>query len=141
MLTHGQTAQLRVLLVDDSPAFVQSALRTLALEAGVVVVGCATSGRQALEMVSDLEPDVVLIDLAMPEMNGLEATKRIKALAHPPRVVILTLYDDPEYREAAEAAGADAFVAKADWSRRMPSTIQALEQREWPGADGADPRA
>jgi NarL family two-component system response regulator LiaR len=141
MLTRGQAAQLRVLLVDDSPEFVRSALRTLALDAEVVVVGCATSGRQALEMVPDLEPDVVLMDLAMPEMNGLEATKRIKTLADPPRVVILTLYDDPAYREAAQAAGADAFVAKADWSRRMPSTIHAFEHRGWSGADAPDPPA
>ncbi len=119
-------APLRVVVVDDSPEFVNSALRRLAFDAGVEVVGCASSGREAIQLVAALTPDLVLMDLAMPEMNGLEATRLIKADDNPPQVVILTLYDDPAYRDAASAAGADAFVTKADWTVQMPRALEAL---------------
>jgi DNA-binding NarL/FixJ family response regulator len=117
---------VRVLLADDSPEFVSSALRRLQSDASVEVVACASSGREAVRLTSTLGPDLVLMDLAMPEMNGLEATRRIKALAHPPRVLILTLYDDPAYRDAAREAGADGFVSKAEWNREMPSALRSL---------------
>lgn len=118
--------QLRVIVVDDSPEFVNSALRCLAFDPVIEVVGCASSGKEALSLVQDLSPDLVLMDLAMPEMNGLEATRQIKSMPEPPRVVILTLYDDPAYRDAAVEVGADGFVTKADWTQQMPHTLGAL---------------
>src|SRR5258707_7117449 len=100
----------RVLLVDDSPEFLESAVNFLAADPAIEVVGRAFSGRGAMEQLPVLKPDLVLMDVSMPEMNGLEATRRIKAQDEELRVILLTLHDNPEYRAAARAAKADGFV-------------------------------
>lgn len=103
----------RVLLVDDSRDFLASVERFLAAEPGIAVVGRAYSGREALEQVARLRPHVVLMDLAMPEMTGLEATRHLKTDPEAPRVIILTMYEDEAFREAAHDMGADGFVPKS----------------------------
>jgi DNA-binding NarL/FixJ family response regulator len=117
---------IHILLVDDSPEFLESAKRFLAGDPHIEIVGCVLSARDALEQVRQLHPDLVLMDLAMPEMNGLEATRQIKAQPDAPRVVILTLYDNPEYRAAAEAVRADGFVAKSDFGAQLLPLIHTL---------------
>lgn len=84
------------------------------------------SGPKALEQVGPLHPHLVLMDLAMEGMNGLEATRRLKAQENPPRVIILTLHDNPEYRAAAEQAHADGFVAKSDLGEKLLPLIHHL---------------
>jgi glucose-1-phosphate adenylyltransferase len=116
----------RILLVDDSPHFIESAERFLSEELGITVVGSALSGQDALEQISRLQPDLVLMDVAMPGMDGLETTQQIKAMPSPPRVIILTLYDTPKYREAAQQAGADGFVPKADFGEKLLPLIYAI---------------
>ena len=106
-------AQLRTLLVDDSAEFLESAARFLAHAGDVDLVGSARSGHEAITQAAELKPDLVLMDLAMPGLNGLEATRLIKARAGAPRVVIMTLYDTAEYRQAACEATADGFIAKS----------------------------
>jgi two-component system chemotaxis response regulator CheY len=117
---------IRILLVDDSPAFLESARRFLTGDPLFEIAGQALSGDEAITQVARLQPDLVLMDIAMPGMNGLEATRRLKAQPHPPAVVILTLYDNPEYRTAAQAAHADAFVAKSDFGSQLPALIHEL---------------
>jgi CheY-like chemotaxis protein len=107
--------QIKVLLVDDNPEFLEVAANFLAGLDDVHVVGLASSGREALCLVHDLAPDLVLMDLSMPEMNGLEATRRLKRLPLPPHVVIVTLYDGPESAAAAREAGADDFITKSEF--------------------------
>jgi DNA-binding NarL/FixJ family response regulator len=117
---------VHVLLVDDNPEFLETAARFLSVGAHIEIVGRALSGRDALEQVALLHPDLVLMDLVMPEMNGLETTRHIKAQPGAPRVVILTLRDNPEYRVVAEAVGADGFVAKSEFGTQLLPLIHKL---------------
>jgi DNA-binding NarL/FixJ family response regulator len=90
------------------------------------VIGRAHSRREALLEVKLLRPDLVLMDLAMGDVGGLETTGAIKKLPAPPRVVIVTLHDLDIYRGVAEAAGAGGFVAKAAFSTDVPALIDRL---------------
>jgi CheY-like chemotaxis protein len=117
---------LRILLVDDSAEFLESAARLLMLHQELCIVGRAASGSSALEQVAVLQPDLVLMDLAMPGMNGLEATRRIKAQPAAPRVVIMTLYDVAEYRAAARDATADGFIAKSSIRSQLLPLLASL---------------
>ena len=117
---------LRVLLVDDSQDFLESAARFLSAYPSLEIVGWTFSGRDARELVARLQPDLVLMDLTMPGMNGLEATRQIKALPGAPSVVILTLHANHEYRVAAEAAGADGFIAKSEFGTQLLPLIHTL---------------
>ena len=110
---------ISVLLVDNSPEFLQVAAAFLSVNPEVAVVGNARSGEEGLRLTAELRPDLVLMDLIMPGMNGLKATKMIKRQVTPPKVIILTLYDIPEYRAAAAAAGADGFLDKAKFTEGL----------------------
>jgi DNA-binding NarL/FixJ family response regulator len=118
--------KVRLLLVDDSQEFLDSIHRLLALYPDLEVVGAALSGVQALALVPRLRPDLVVLDLAMPGMNGLETARRLKGLIPAPRIIILTLHDDPAYEQAALAVGADGFVSKATLGRQLFPRIAAL---------------
>ncbi|MDF2439577.1 MAG: hypothetical protein JWN98_561 [Abditibacteriota bacterium] len=117
---------ISILVVDDSPNFLQSAIRFLSTDYRVNIVGLALSGDDAIAQVEQLHPDLVLMDLAMPGMNGLEVTRVLKAGTNPPRVIILTLHDAPEYQIAAAEANADGFVAKSDFGAKLLPLIDSL---------------
>lgn len=119
---------MRVLLVDDDPLFLESAARLLAAEAGFTVVGRARSGRQALEMVASVRPDLILMDVEMPGMDGLETTRRLKARAGAPRVLLVSIYDSEARRRAALSAGADGYVGKWEFPWRLTATIWATAE-------------
>ena len=119
-------APLNVILVDDSPEFLASAERFLSADSQIAIVARARSGYEALDLAARMRPDLVLVDLSMPGMNGLETTRRIKACPAAPRVIVMTLYDEPEYRVAAEAAGADGFVSKSAFRRSLLPLIATL---------------
>jgi len=118
----------RLLLVDDSAEFLESAEYFLQKQNNVEVIGRAVDGHRALDEVTRLAPDVVLMDIAMPGLSGLEVTRRLKARPSPPKVVLLTLYDIPEYRAAAVAVGADGFVSKADFCSGVLDVLSTLVQ-------------
>ena len=103
---------IRVLIVDDDP-LVRSALALmLGGQADLEVVGQAVDGRDGVEQARSLEPDVVLMDIRMPRLNGLEATRELHSRADPPRVIVLTTFDADEHVVGALAAGADGFLLK-----------------------------
>lgn len=104
--------KIRVLIADDH-TLVRDGIRSLlALAADIEVVGEAANGREALEKVRELAPDVVLMDLAMPVMGGLDATRRIRREFPGTRVLALTQYDDSEYVVPVIEAGARGFITK-----------------------------
>jgi CheY-like chemotaxis protein len=117
---------IRVLLVDDSAEFLESAARFLATDTVLAIVGRALSGAEALAQIELLGPDLVLVDLMMPEMNGLELTGHIKARPYPPRVIIVTLYSLAEYSNAAETALADGWVTKSTFGTNLLPLIYRL---------------
>lgn len=117
---------IRVLLVDDSPSFLRSAARFLSTDPTIEVVGQALSGRAALEQVAALRPDLVLMDVTLPEANGLEVTRCLKAQQGAPRVVMLTLHDNEEYRTAAREAGASGYMPKGQMGEALFSLIHNL---------------
>lgn len=116
---------IRVLLVDDSEQFLSSAADFLQRNERVTVVGRARSGREGVRLAQELSPDLVLIDLAMPGMNGLKASRIIKGGLNPPTVVITTIYDEPEFRQRALEA-ADGFICKAQFTSEVTMFLDDL---------------
>ena len=117
---------IRVYMVDDSPLFLQTARLLLTGEPGIEVVGAVQSAREALAEVPELHPDIVLMDLCMPEMDGLEATRRLKTDENAPRVVIVTMEDNPSFRMAARQDGADGFLAKTTLAAKLVPLLRKL---------------
>jgi DNA-binding NarL/FixJ family response regulator len=117
---------LRVVLVDDNSKFLDSAARLLSSHPQVAVVGRANAGAEALRLAEEVRPDLMLVDFSMPGMSGLEITETIKTWPAPPRVIIVTLHNDPEYRAAAAASGADGFLAKSAFPAYALLLIAAL---------------
>jgi DNA-binding NarL/FixJ family response regulator len=104
--------KIRVLIVDDLDRVRQGLRTVLELTDDLEVAGEASTGLEAIQLTERLEPDVVLMDLEMPELDGLEATRSIKSRRPATGVVMLTIYDDPRNRERAANAGVDAVFKK-----------------------------
>ncbi|BDG61083.1 response regulator [Caldinitratiruptor microaerophilus] len=120
--------RIKVLLVDDH-AILREGIRSLLSSApDIEVVGEAEDGQQAIEKVEQLAPDVVLMDVAMPRMNGIEATRAIKA-AHPDLpVLILSMHDSEEYILPILKAGASGYVLKRAAAQELVSALRAAVQ-------------
>ncbi len=117
--------KIRVLIVDDHTLVRDGVRALLSLVSDIEVVGEAANGKEALEKVRELSPDVVLMDLAMPIMGGLEATRRIRREFPKTKVVALTQYDDSEYVIPVIEAGACGFVTKMVAFSELATAIQA----------------
>ena len=117
---------VRLLLVDDHEGFINAAMRHLRRIDWLDIVGSAGNGIEAIAQCEALRPDAVLMDLAMPEMGGLQATRLIKAQDNPPYIVIASHFDDAEHREHALRAGADAFVSKLSYIHDVVPLLEAL---------------
>ena len=107
----------KILIVEDNMTFRQSLVAVLGTEFPSALVEEAADGSEALKKVDSFEPDLVFIDIKLPGESGLELTKKIKRNDSGITVIILTSYDLPEYRQAAEANGADHFVSKGTSTR------------------------
>jgi len=103
---------IKVLLVDDHRILREGLRALLSEQPGLVVVGDASDGEAALEMIAESHPDVVVMDMVMPRMSGLEATSLIRKRHPQVRVLILSMYDDDEYVQRVIQAGASGYVLK-----------------------------
>ncbi len=116
----------RVLLVDDHTA-VRASLRELLESIGAVdVVGEASSGEEAVRKARTLEPDIVVMDLAMPGMDGVEATRKITALGLEARILVLTVHDEDEFLVRAMEAGAAGFLNKSVADTELEGELEAI---------------
>jgi DNA-binding NarL/FixJ family response regulator len=124
-----QTRRIRVLLVDDHPLFRAGVRQRLCEhDPDLEVVGEAGNSRQAQEMVAGLSPDVVLMDIAMGDENGIEATRAIKRKAPAVAVIILSLYDDVQYIEAAVEAGAAGYLLKTVQGPDLAAAVRSAHE-------------
>jgi DNA-binding NarL/FixJ family response regulator len=126
------TTPIRVLLVDDQPSVLRGLRMRLGLESDIEVIGEAHNGQQALDAAVFASPDVVLMDVEMPGMDGITATGRLHAEQPSCAVVVLTLHDDMHTRERAMIAGAAHFLAKHDIDRVLTDAIRMAAGRDNP---------
>ena len=131
------TGVIRVLLVDDHALLRAGMARLLDLADGVTVVGSAGSGAEGLELATALHPDVVLMDLSMPGMSGVEATRRLLAARPDTAVVVLTSFADPDLVIDALDAGAIGYLLKDAEPDGLVGAVRAAARGESP----LDPRA
>jgi DNA-binding NarL/FixJ family response regulator len=118
-------AVINILLVDDKPAVLHSLQLRLDLEPDLEVVGEAYDGKSALTLAQTLHPDVVVMDIKMPGMDGIAATERLRELAPDVVVIVLTIHDDADTKSRAFQAGAAAFVEKRALPDRLLTAIRA----------------
>jgi len=121
---------ISVLLAEDHVITREGIRRLLEAEKGVTVVGEAGDGEEAVQKASDLKPDVVIMDVAMPKLNGIEATRQIKVNNPRVAVLILSAYDDDEYVFALLKAGAAGYLLKSVSGDELTRAIQAVYKGE-----------
>ncbi len=114
-----------MMLVDDGEAFLRAAVEFLEQYEKLAVVATARSGREALDQAPRLQPDVVLLDLKMPDLTGFEILLQLRAMLPRAGIIILTLYDFEGYRQVALANGADEFIPK---DKLLTDLLPAIER-------------
>lgn len=132
MKNEGLSSPKRLLIADDH-ALVREGMRAmLASEQNLEVVGEAENGREALELCRELRPDLILMDVRMPEMDGLAATRKIKGEYPETRILILTTHESPEYLMDAIRAGAAGYVLKDSTKQRLLDAVRRVISGESP---------
>ena len=117
---------LRILLADDHDVVRRGLRDQLSQHEGWLICGEASNGREAVKMALELTPDVVVLDLSMPELNGLEATRQIRRELPQTEVLIFTMHDTEHLIREVLAAGARGYVLKSDAGRHLTSAVEAL---------------
>ncbi len=124
--TYSSTMSFEVLLAEDNATFANSVSRFLSLIKGVHLAGHAKDGDEALAQTIALNPDLVLMDIAMPKLTGLQVAHRLQSLAHPSKIIFLSMHTDAAYREAAHKVGGLYFVTKANFVAELLPLIEQL---------------
>lgn len=117
---------MRVLLVDDNENFLEALEKYVGSFPSIKVVGEASNGETALKMCVKLNPDLVMMDIKMPGMSGFEAARSMKSLKNPPRILLLSFNDNPEYKVESINSGADGYIAKSEISSGLFRQISSI---------------
>jgi DNA-binding NarL/FixJ family response regulator len=127
---------LRILIADDHSILRRGLRAVLEEHAGWEVCGEASNGREAVEMATRLHPEICVVDISMPELNGIETTRRIRATLPGTEVVVLTVHDYENLASSLVAAGARGYVLKTDIAQGLTAAVEAAARHAWffPGA-------
>jgi len=117
---------LQIMLVDDNLTFMASVAKTLKLVPNTRVVAEAHNGQEALDMAQRLQPDLMLLDIVMPGLTGLDVARAMQSWPHSPRVLFLSMHDNESYRLAAQSLGALGLVGKANFVAELLPIIADL---------------
>jgi DNA-binding NarL/FixJ family response regulator len=126
VMTTRMADRIRVLVVDDSPLFREALANFVAHLDGVVVVGQARDGQEALALAATTRAQVVFMDLKMPRLDGVAATRALKQMLPAPAVIVCSTYDDERLRQQVLEAGADVFVHKRDLATNAEKLVRQL---------------
>ena len=135
----GAHDRVRTLIADDSALCRRAAALLLAKLPQVQMVGAAADGVDALALVASTRPDLVLMDLQMPRLNGLQATRQIRAEFPGVRVIMTTFSDSEQSKAASAASGVDGFISKERLRDELPSAIAQLFSTRASGVEGERP--
>ena len=119
---------IRILLVDDHPVVRQGLKILLEGRSGWEVIGEASDGAEAVEKAKDLNPDVMVLDVTMPKMNGLEACRLLRRQAPQLEILFVTQHDSPQMMREALEAGARGYVVKSNAARDLLAAVEAVSQ-------------
>lgn len=120
--------RIRLLLVDDHPV-VRAGLRTVSeVDESILIVGEASTGREAIEAAKRLEPDALLLDVRLPDQSGLEVCRELKATPNPPKILFLTSFADNELVLAAMQCGADGYLLKNNHPKEIAAALRTIMQ-------------
>src|SRR5215813_8684284 len=122
--------QIRVLIVDDIPETRDHLTKLLGFEPDMTVVGTASSGREALDIATSLQPDVILMDINMPDMDGITATEQLSTAVPTAAVVMMSVQGEADYLRRSMLAGAREFLVKPFSSDELTSSIRQVFTRE-----------
>ena len=131
---------IRALLVDDQPQILEGLEMLLRLESDLEIVGTAQTAEQAIALAHELRPDIVVMDVRLPGIDGIAATSVLGKEFPDGKVIILTLYCDSETRKRAREAGAQAFVAKHDMTQSLLVTIRRIAAQAKQSTDEIAPQ-
>lgn len=129
----------RVLLADDHPR-VRAGIRNLLEKASdIEVIGEARDGEEALKLAEDLSPDVLLLDMEMPQMSGVEVARKLRAQGSPVRIVALSAYHDRQYIQAMLSTGASGYLTKDEAPEKIVGAVRSAAQGQdaWQNRRGA----
>jgi len=135
----GAHQRIRILIADDSAAFRNAVGQFLEQLPQVEVIGIAEDGEHALTLAASTRPDLVLMDMKMPRLNGLQATRKIRAEFPGVRVIMITLHDSEELKAASVAAGAERLILKRSLRDELPGALAQLFPDRAGGAEEERP--
>lgn len=124
----SEKSAIRVLVVDDHQQVRIAISALLRRQPGIAVIGEAIDGRQAIEKTRELHPDVILMDIRMPGMDGLETARQLKQFGDCPRILFMTQFDSIEYSNASRQVGGDGFLSKKYLGSNLVDAIRSLAE-------------